>query len=28
VMVQAANWPVVVKLHAAGNNRGAEGMSS
>jgi len=28
VTVQAANWQVVVKSDAAGNNRGAEGMSS
>jgi hypothetical protein len=28
VTVQAADWQVVIKLDAAGNNRGAEGMSS
>jgi len=28
VSVQAADWQVVVKSDAAGNNRGAEGMSS
>jgi hypothetical protein len=28
MMVQATNWQVVVKSDAAGNNRGAEGMSS
>jgi hypothetical protein len=28
VTVQVADWQVVVKSDAAGNNRGAEGMSS